>query len=290
VTGLAAGLATSMALVVRWWHNVDALTIGAIAFLVAVTFTIEAATGDQARRYFSRNAATDALYTLFYLGGFYSLFVSGPIARALTWGVAEYAPFLRLELARNLPVVVQAAAIIVLGDGVRYWVHRWAHANRYLWEFHRIHHSQDQLTPWTNFRAHFADFAVHSVALFGLALILGPAPAIWAPLSILMLWQSLLVHTGWNWSLGPIDRIIVSPRYHSIHHSIESQHFDRNFGMVFSFWDYLFRTAARDPQRPRAFGVPGPRMPESFFLQLIWPFLSLVRWRPHRTRAGAPTV
>lgn len=265
----------------------DAVTFGAVLLLVAMTFTVEAATGGPARRYFSRNAATDALYTLFYLGGFYGLFVSGPLSRALTWAVDAYAPFLRLGLARDLPVVVQGALVIGLGDGVRYWVHRWAHANRWLWAFHQVHHSQDQLTPWTNFRAHFGDFAVHSVALYGLGLILGPPPEIWAPLSILMMWQALVVHTGWDWSLGPLDRVVVSPRYHSVHHSIEPQHFDRNFGMAFSFWDYLFGTAATDRRRPRAFGLSGPRMPESFFRQLPWPFLSLAGWRPRprETRA-----
>jgi sterol desaturase/sphingolipid hydroxylase (fatty acid hydroxylase superfamily) len=287
LTDLGARATELLLRLTGWWPGANAVTLGAVVFLVAVTFTVEAATGRPARRYFSRNAATDALYALFYLGGFYGLFVSGPISRALTWAVGAYAPFLRLELARDLPGLAQAALMIVLGDGVRYWAHRWTHANRWLWAFHQVHHSQQQLTPWTNFRAHFADFAVHSVALYGLGLIAGPSPEIWAPLSVLMMWQSLIVHTGWDWSLGPLDRVVVSPRYHGLHHSIEPQHFDRNFGMLFSFWDHLFGTVATDRRGPRAFGLSGPRMPESFFWQLAWPFLSLAGWRPRRRETRA---
>jgi len=259
----------------RSWPGVDALTFGAVVLMVAVTAAGEAIVGGRARRYFSRNAWTDVLYTLFYLGGFYGVFVSGPISRALKLAVDTYAPFLRIELARGLPVALQALVFIVVGDLTRFLVHRLSHANPWLWQFHRIHHSQDQMTPWTNFRAHFGDFAVHSLALFGLALVLGPSPGVWAPLSILMMWQSLLVHTGFDWSFGPFDRLVVSPRYHAVHHSAEPQHFNRNFGMVFSFWDLAFGTADMTSRRPAAFGLPGPRLPESFFKQLVWPFFTL---------------
>jgi sterol desaturase/sphingolipid hydroxylase (fatty acid hydroxylase superfamily) len=270
----------------RYWPGVDALTLGAVVAMVAVTAAGEAIVRGRAGRYFSRNAGTDVLYTLFYLGGFYGIFVSGPLSAALNRVVDGYLPFLRLGLARELPAVAQAAVVVVLGDLVRFLVHRLSHVSPVLWEFHKVHHSQDELTPWTNYRAHFADFAVHSFALYGLGLLLGPSPGVWAPLSILMMWHSLLVHTGFDWSLGPLDRVIVSPRYHAVHHSAESRHFGRNFGMVFSFWDDLGGSADRVSHRPAALGLPGPRLPESFFRQLVWPFLAL--WRGARERAEAP--
>ena len=77
---------------------------------------------------------------------------------------------------------------------------------------------------------------------------------------------------------GPIlGKILVSPRYHRVHHSSDPAQYNTNFGIIFSFWDYLFGTAAADLAKPRAYGRPDFKLPDDFFLQLFFPFVLLVR-------------
>ena len=51
-----------------------------------------------------------------------------------------------------------------------------------------------------------------------------------------------LQHTQIPWRFGPLHWVLVTPRFHLYHHSIDPAHHDRNFGIVFSFWDRLFGT------------------------------------------------
>lgn len=221
-------------------------------------------------------ARVDALYSVFYLGGFYAFFVSGPLFRALTALVERRAPFLRLDLIGGLPAGLQFVAVSVALDGVLYWAHRWAHANRWLWAFHSIHHSQRDLTPLTNYRFHLVDVTVKGLLQFPAAVALGAPAEVW----VAVVWAQValdgLAHSGLAWGYGPLGRALVSPGFHRIHHSREERHHSANFGLSYSFWDRLFGTAAPAAEQPAAYGIDEP-VPESFARQLAFPFLRLAR-------------
>jgi sterol desaturase/sphingolipid hydroxylase (fatty acid hydroxylase superfamily) len=255
----------------------------ALTFLVAAVI-FEVATRRDPRRYFSRNARTDALYMLFYLGGVYGVLVSQPLVSTLRRLTQRYAGGLHLGLLEQplLPPGLRVVLGILLVDLAGYWLHRWMHSSPTLWAFHSIHHSQQRLTLLTNFRAHIGDAAVQTAVIFVVGIVLSPPPAPWAVVGVLYIVIALLAHSSFTWSYGPLDRLIVSPRHHSFHHSSDPRHYGTNLGMTFSLWDYLFGTVTRDAQPPRAFGVPGLTVPESFVGQLAFPFQHLGRrWR-HR--------
>src|SRR5262249_44275263 len=65
-------------------------------------------------------------------------------------------------------------------------------------------------------------------------------------LSLFRQWYGRLNHSNVKTNLGPLRYLLVTPQSHRIHHSIEPQHFDRNYGGFFSFWDYLFGTQYRE--------------------------------------------
>jgi sterol desaturase/sphingolipid hydroxylase (fatty acid hydroxylase superfamily) len=69
--------------------------------------------------------------------------------------------------------------------------------------------------------------------------------------------------------------VLVSPRFHRLHHSAEPDHRERNFGMTYSFWDRLFGTADARADEPRAYGLPDVPLPHSFLRQLAFPFVFL---------------
>lgn len=143
------------------------------------------------------------------------------------------------------------ASAIVL-DLFFYWFHRLQHSPL-LWPQHLLHHSDTALNVTTTQRAHFLEhllipvfMTLPLVLLFRLPttdlIWIAAIPAAWA----------YFVHMNIKVSFGPFWWLATSPQYHRIHHSLEPQHFDRNFALWFPVWDVLFGTA----WRPRAGEYP----------------------------------
>jgi sterol desaturase/sphingolipid hydroxylase (fatty acid hydroxylase superfamily) len=235
---------------------------------------------------------TDAVYTAFYLGGIYAFLVSGPLYRLLSGIVDTHAPFLRVGLLAHLPLWSQFFVASVVMDGVLYWTHRAMHASPVLWAFHSVHHSSRQMTALANFRFHAGDVLVRGLAQFVPGLLLGVPLWVWLPTVWIQVALDGLAHSGLGWSFGPVGRVLVSPRFHRVHHSMDARHRDRNFGMTYSFWDRAFGTAAPDALEPAAYGVPGFAAPESFLRQLAHPFVALAAAPAHGARppAAVPAV
>jgi sterol desaturase/sphingolipid hydroxylase (fatty acid hydroxylase superfamily) len=244
---------------------------------------------DWARRLATPAVRTDAAYAVFYLGGIYAFLVSGPAYRFLTALVSARAPWLRLDLLSYLPVWAQFFVASAVMDGVLYWTHRAMHRAPWLWAFHSVHHSQREMNGLSNFRFHAGDVFLRGLAQFVPGLLLGVPLWIWLPTVWIQVALDCLAHSGLGWSYGPLGRLLVSPRFHRVHHSAEPGHRDRNFGMTYSVWDRLFGTADEAAGEPRAYGVPGLWLPHSFLRQLAYPFVSLAgASRPADPRVALP--
>jgi sterol desaturase/sphingolipid hydroxylase (fatty acid hydroxylase superfamily) len=242
------------------------------------------------RRLRGASLRTDAVYAAFYLGGIYAFLVSGPLYRLLTGLVDAQAPFLRLGLLAHLPVWAQFFAASIVMDGVLYWTHRAMHASPALWAFHSVHHSSREMTGLANFRFHAGDVLVRGLAQFVPGLLLGVPVWIWLPTVWIQVALDCLAHSGLGWSYGPVGRVLVSPRFHRVHHSADARHRDRNFGMTYSFWDRVFGTAGAEGEEPAAYGLGADPLPESFLRQLAHPFLSLSRRAPRPAVPAAVAV
>ena len=73
-----------------------------------------------------------------------------------------------------------------------------------------------------------------------------------------------------------------------MHHSLDPVDRDKNFGVLFPFWDRLFRTQTAGHSRPLRFGIDDSDVPESFVRQLAWPFVVIARLL--KARVNAPTI
>lgn len=142
--------------------------------------------------------------------------------------------------------------LFVLDDYGRFWVHRLLHKVPVLWEFHKVHHSAEVLTPLTVFRTH----PVEGV-LFSLISILAQGAVVGIAIGIFGSQVSLatiiganifsftfhLVGSNLRHSHIPIqypriiERWFISPAQHQIHHSLAERHYDKNFGVTFACWD-----------------------------------------------------
>ena len=227
-------------------------------------------------RYRNSSFRVDLIYCLFYLTGIYTFFVGLPLFRALTRLSASIHGLQRLKLD-SFPVVVQIVIGLVVVDLFSYLWHRTVHTNRFLWAFHSIHHSQRDLTVATGFRTHFIDEIVRTTFIFVPLYLLNIKPHTFVVMDLMMGWILGLQHSGLSWSYGPVGRVVVSPGYHRIHHSMDSIDRDKNFAVLFPFWDYLFGTHAPSRGAELKYGVAEATYPESFLRQLAVPFIVAAR-------------
>jgi sterol desaturase/sphingolipid hydroxylase (fatty acid hydroxylase superfamily) len=244
-----------------------------VLLLVAL---VELVTRRRWRLYLTRTFLTDLTYMLFFATGTYYFLFSGHVERAVRGLVTDH-PWLLLNVFSSLPVVPKAIAMIMAVDFFEYWMHRAGHASKLYWSFHCIHHSPQALTPLAKFRVHWGDMLVFGTFKALPMLMLGHMTVTWMPVLPLGILQ-VLSHFDLDLHYGPVlGRVLVSPRYHRVHHSADPAQRCTNFGIIFSCWDYIFGTANPDLSRPKEFGCPEMQVPESFLLQFFHPFLLVAR-------------
>ncbi len=230
----------------------------------------------------------DLFWSAFYMSGIFAVVVSGPIFTIGYRLIHHYAPFLELKLITNWPDILQLLVASVVMDFVAYWWHRLGHSSPFFWSFHRIHHSQTELTPLSLYRFHFMDLAIRAALAIIPSVMLGSLPKYYVAAVWIETISSSLAHSDMPWTFGPVGRVFVSPQFHRIHHADEERFHNANYGIFYSFWDFLFGTARVTNERPRAYGVE-ESVPRSFIWQLADPFLDIAR-RFRRRPAEVPPV
>jgi sterol desaturase/sphingolipid hydroxylase (fatty acid hydroxylase superfamily) len=140
-------------------------------------------------------------------------------------------------------------AYLVLVDFVMYWLHRAQHSLRFWWALHALHHSQREMTFWTDDRNHLLDMVLTDAALALVALLVGVAPGQFVAIVALSRALESLAHANVRMSFGRVGEwLLVSPRFHRVHHAIglghEGGRLGCNFAVLFPVWDHLFGTAS----------------------------------------------
>ena len=151
----------------------------------------------------------------------------------------------------DIPWVAFAIYLVVL-DFVGYWIHRGQHQFNWWWGLHSLHHSQRQMTMWSDDRNHLLDDIVHDTLIVIVAQLIGVAPGQFIAFVAFTQLSESLQHANLRLSFGAIgERLWISPRFHRLHHSIGLGHESKgastlgghNFGVLLPWWDMLFRTA-----------------------------------------------
>ena len=181
-------------------------------------------------------------------GCFFLLFVTVMAPTVTMLGVASaellhrLAPWMALSFTARWPRWLVVGSTLVAMDGCNWLAHVVNHRVRALWRVHALHHSQEELSVLTTFRVHplghtlsFFLATVPVIALMGGA-SLSPT------LISVYLCLNALPHANVSWSFGPFGKVLVSPAYHRLHHSVERGG-DVNFGVVLVVFDVLARRA-----------------------------------------------
>ena len=138
---------------------------------------------------------------------------------------------------------------LVIIDFAMYWIHRAQHRLGLWWALHALHHSQREMTFWTDDRNHVLDMVFTDAVLALVALAVGVPPGQFVLLVAVSRALESLAHANVRMSFGRVGEwILVSPRFHRVHHSIGLGHEGRkhgsNFAVLFPVWDHLFGTAS----------------------------------------------
>ena len=146
------------------------------------------------------------------------------------------------------PVVSFVIYLIVL-DFAGYWYHRWQHRFGVWWELHAVHHSQQQMSLWADDRNHFLDDIIQAAFFASISLFIGVGPSQFVVLVALSNVLQSIQHVNARLPFVPmLDRVLVSPTFHRRHHAIgyghEGTRYGCNFGVLFPWWDMLFKTAS----------------------------------------------
>jgi sterol desaturase/sphingolipid hydroxylase (fatty acid hydroxylase superfamily) len=170
------------------------------------------------------------------------------------------------------PYWLQVAEVLIVSDVGFYCTHRMFHAIPWLWRFHAIHHSIEELDWLAGARVHPIDQIVTKGVSLLPIVALGFSEVVIGLYAVLYQWQSVLIHANVRIGFGPLRWLIASPEFHHWHHSNENEARNKNFAGQLSFLDALFGTLHMPRGKvPTKYGIDQP-MPERYVPQLLYPF------------------
>ena len=226
---------------------------------------------------FRRQAGIDLGY--FFLNGLLpGLVLSAPLS-FLAWATHGLLPAGMQEAVAAWPLWLRVAAALLAGEIGYYWAHRWAHKIPFLWGFHAIHHSAEQIDFLVNTRAHPVDLVFTRMCslvplyALGLANPLRPTDGIIPALVLLtgVVW-GFFIHANLRWRFGPLEWLITTPGFHHWHHTLSAPR-DRNYASMLPWLDLIFGSHYLPKgQWPADYGNPERTAP-SLAGQLLQPLI-----------------
>ena len=144
-------------------------------------------------------------------------------------------------------------------DFAGYWTHRIAHEYNIFWNNHIIHHSSEEFNLACALRQSISQIVKIFAVFLIPAAILGVSPEVIAVVAPLHLFAQFWYHTQHIGRMGFLEKIIVTPSHHRVHHAINPEYLDKNYGQIFIFWDHWFGTFQEEmAEIPAVYGVTRP--------------------------------
>jgi sterol desaturase/sphingolipid hydroxylase (fatty acid hydroxylase superfamily) len=140
------------------------------------------------------------------------------------------------------PVWVAVAVAFIVQDFTGYWLHRLNHRVNVFWNRHIIHHSSEEFNLSCALRQSISETIHFGAILMIPAAVLGVPAAIFAVLGPIHLFMQFWYHTRLIDKMGWLEKIIVTPSHHRVHHGINPEYLDKNYSAIFIIWDKLFGT------------------------------------------------
>lgn len=177
-----------------------------------------------------------------------------------------------LRLFEAIPLLVAIPLAFLLHEFAYYWDHRLAHRVGLLWAFHAIHHSSNEFNHSTAARGFFLDGQLKGY-FAALAAFVGIDPVVFIAVSVATGLFGIWNHASWVPRLGWVDRVLMTPKMHKVHHANQPQYIDRNYSQVTLLFDRLFGSVAHIDEEPN----PGLVKPTYDYNPLTAQFVGLMQ-------------
>lgn len=270
--GLVSGLTFVGALVLALLFRPSAPVGIAVLFLLFVP--LEKLFSLRPQKVFRRGLLTDLTHVL--VNGLFS--AVGAVVLVVLFAL----PLIWLrafDLVGYLPTAVAiplAVALVVVGN---YWGHRLTHRVPFLWRFHAVHHSIEQMDWVASGRLHPVDQSFTQAFTILPLFLLGYGGGVFAGVAVFVTLLALFQHANVRLRFPVLRWVVNTPEWHHWHHAIDADAKDKNFGLPIV--DRIFGTAylPRD-RRPTGFGIHDPVPEVGYLRHLAYPFTEAARPSP----------
>lgn len=173
----------------------------------------------------------------------------------------------------SLPILVQVPTLLLVADFTQYWVHRTFHVVPFLWPFHAIHHSIEEMDWLAGSRLHLVDVILTRGLTYVPIFVLGFSLQALTVYVFVVAAQATFIHANVRWEFRALRRFVATPAFHHWHHSADREAVDKNFAVHTPIWDILFGTYFLPDRWPAQYGLSHQRdVPGRWVTQLVYPF------------------
>jgi sterol desaturase/sphingolipid hydroxylase (fatty acid hydroxylase superfamily) len=246
-----------------------------LTILVAIFVPLERLFAAHPQRLLRKGIVADLGY--YFINSLAIAFLLSIPLGLMAWVAHRTIPGSVLAATAALPLWARVVAGLVAGEIGYYWGHRLSHEVPFLWDFHSIHHSAEEIDFLVNSRAHPLDLVFGRICGLAPLYALGLGGPLGASGSLVPFLVSLMglswgyfIHANVRWRFGPLESLVSTPAFHHWHHT-RTGPINRNYSSILPCLDWIFGTYYLPPKElPEAYGITA-KMPDSLFGQLAYP-------------------
>jgi sterol desaturase/sphingolipid hydroxylase (fatty acid hydroxylase superfamily) len=242
-----------------------------IGLLFLVFVPLEKLTALRKQKVFRRGWVTDLTHIL--VNNTLSTIAGIALAVVMAIPLIWLRPF---DLQSQLPVAVSIALAVVIVFLGSYWGHRLSHTVPFLWRFHAVHHSIEEMDWLASGRLHPLDQAFTQACFLAPLIVLGYGGGVFGGVAVFFTALAIFQHANTRLRFPGLRWVINTPQWHHWHHSSHAEARDKNFGVPVV--DKLFGTAYLPKgEYATEFGITDPVPPTSYVRQMAYPFTKAAR-------------
>jgi sterol desaturase/sphingolipid hydroxylase (fatty acid hydroxylase superfamily) len=241
---------------------------GLLVLLLIVFVPLERIFGNRSQRVFRRSFGADLFY--FFLNGILpKLLLIIPLT-VLSAALHRLVPLAFYSSVDAMPLWLRLALAVIANEIGGYWGHRWSHEIPFLWRFHAIHHSAEEIDWLVTVKAHPVDMfftrlcATVPLYVLGLAQPLGNRIDI-VPILVTFAttFWAYFIHANVSWRFGWLEWLISTPAFHHWHHTNDGPEvINKNYSAMLPLVDRCFGTFYLPPAWPAKYGSDTPIAPD----------------------------
>jgi sterol desaturase/sphingolipid hydroxylase (fatty acid hydroxylase superfamily) len=235
-----------------------------LVLLLIVFVPLERIFGNHSQKVFRRSFGADLFY--YFLNGILPKLLLITSLTLLSAGLHRLVPLAFYNSVAGMPTWLRLAFALIVNEIGGYWGHRWSHEIPFLWRFHVIHHSAEEIDFLVTAKAHPFDMfftrlcATVPLYILGLAQPLGNRVD-FVPLAVAAVttYWAYFIHANVTWRFGWLEWLISTPAFHHWHHTNDGPEvINKNYAATFPWVDKCFGTLYLPQKWPAKYGSDTP--------------------------------